>query len=239
MAEFKRSRLERKSEEQVTKKTVFLGFATVSAFIIIVIFGLPFLIKFSVFLGDAKVRKNKEVGEKVIPPLAPRLVIPFDATNSATIKISGFAEPNVEVELLKNDVSIGKKTVNTSGEFSYDDVNLEEGSNYFTTLAVSEKGGSSEMSKVLEINYDSISPDLKMISPTDETIKVEVDNFEIVGQVEKDNSVTINGRIVMLEDDGNFKHKVDLINGKNQFEIKVKDSAGNETKKTLVINSSI
>ena len=46
MPEFKRSRLERKKDEQITKKTVFMGFLTVVVFILIVVFGLPLLIKF-------------------------------------------------------------------------------------------------------------------------------------------------------------------------------------------------
>jgi hypothetical protein len=102
MAEFKRSRLERKKEEQITKKTVFLGFLTVIVFGLIIVFGLPFLINFSIFLGNAK-NKKEVATDNVLPPLAPRLIIPFEATNSSKIKISGFAESGSVVELLKNE----------------------------------------------------------------------------------------------------------------------------------------
>ena len=51
MAEFYQSRLERKRDEEITKKTVFLGLVTIATFLFLLVFGLPFLVKFSVLLG--------------------------------------------------------------------------------------------------------------------------------------------------------------------------------------------
>ena len=78
MAEFKRSRLAQKQNEQITRKTILLGLLTVALFILMIVFGLPFLVKFSVFLGEAKKGAEKEVEEKVLPPLPPRLILPFE-----------------------------------------------------------------------------------------------------------------------------------------------------------------
>lgn len=236
MAEFKRSRLAQKQNEQITRKTILLGLLTVALFILMIVFGLPFLVKFSVFLGEAKKGAEKEVEEKVLPPLPPRLVLPFEATNSARISIEGFASPNTEVDLLKNDVSLGRKPVDEEGEFSYDNVILDDGVNTFSAVDISEQGGSSEMSKAVTVVYDDQVPELTMINPSEEELEVDYDDFDIVGKSEKGVSVLVNNRVAIVDDDGMFKLKYQLSSGKNEIEVVVRDLAGNETKKKITIN---
>ena len=96
-----RSRLDRKEDEEITKKTVILGGVTVLVFVAVLVFGLPLLIKLSVLLGNIRSQSKTENQEKVLPPLPPRLIVSFEATNSAIFEISGVAEPKVNVELLK------------------------------------------------------------------------------------------------------------------------------------------
>lgn len=235
MAEFKRSRLERKSEEQTTKKTFVLGLLTVVVFILVIAFGLPFLIKFSVFLGNAKIKKQGTVTEKALPPLPPRIVLPYDATNSATINIPGFAEAGVNVELFKNDSSVGKNKVSDAGDFTFTDIALNDGSNSFTTVATSDKGGKSDPSKPVVIIYDNKAPEFTMLNPSTDDIKVDVADFEISGQSEKGVSVLVNNQVAMVDDTGKFKIKIQLSSGKNAIEIIVRDAAGNETKKSINI----
>lgn len=239
MAEFKRSRLERKSEEAITKKTVILGLLTLLLFLLVVLFGLPFLIRFSIFLGDIKNRKDREVKEKVLPPLPPRLVIPFEATNSARLVVKGVAEVGVVVELLKNDASIGKAEVPPSGEFVFEDIMLDEGENSFNALAMTEKGGSSELSKTIITVYDDKPPELAMINPSEGVIKVDSPDFEIVGKSERGVSVLVGGQVAMVDDEGKFKLKKQLNMGKNEVEIIVRDVAGNETRKKVEITYDI
>lgn len=239
MAEFVRSRLERKEDEQITKKTVLLGFLTVVLFILVIIFGLPLLVKFSVFLGDLK-NKDADVDiEKVIPPLAPRIIIPYEATNSATISISGLGEIGTTVELLKNDVSIGKTEMSDTGDFVFEDVELENGENSFNAVAMTEKGGSSEVSKTVVVVYDDQPVEIVMMNPSEDTLTVDYSDFDIVGKAEKDSSVLINGRVAMVDDEGKFKLKFQLNAGKNDIEIVVKDLAGNETRKKINITYDI
>lgn len=239
MNQFRRSRFEKKAEDEITRKTVFLGLMTVLVFVIIVVFGLPFLIKFSIILGEIKNRKNNEVIEKALPPLAPRLIVPYEATNSSRIEIKGLAEKNVLVELLKNDVSVGKMSANEAGEFSFGDILLDQGESIFTVIAISDKGDSSEPSKEARITFDDRPPELIMINPSEESLKVESSDFDIVGKSEKGVSVTINGRLAMVDDEGKFKLKFQLNSGKNDIEIIIKDIAGNETRKSLTITYDI
>lgn len=238
MPEFKRSRLERKKEEQITKKTVMLGFLTILAFMLIIVFGLPFLIKFSIFLGNAK--SNKEVDtENVMPPLAPRLVVPFEATSSSKIKIDGFAESGSVVELLKNDESLGKTEVSENGDFSFENVELSDGENSFSAVAIKDKSGSSEVSRALMVIFDNKAPELTMTNPSEDSLTVDSADFDIIGKSEKGVSVTVNGRLATVDDDGNFKIKMQLNAGKNDIEVVVKDEALNETRKKVSITYDI
>ena len=238
MSEFfkskKRSRLDRKEDEEITKKTVVLGGVTVLIFAIVLIFGLPLLIKLSVLLGNSK-NLSKNDQEKILPPLPPRLIVSFEATNSAKFSISGIAEPKVEVELLKNDVSIGKQTVDDKGGFVFKDIVLDNGGNTFTALASTPKEGNSELSKTVTIVYDDQPPTLSMVNPTEDKVTVDSPDFDVVGKSEKGVSVTVNGRLALVDDEGTFKIKVQLNAGKNSLEIILRNAAGNEVKKTIEI----
>jgi len=234
MPDFKRSRLERKNDEQITKKTVFMGFLTVLIFVSIIIFGLPLLIKFSILLGNTKSKKDT-TSQNIVPPLAPRLIIPFEATSSSKIKIDGFAESGSKVELLKNDESIGKTEVTTDGNFSFADVNLSEGENNFSAIATKEDSGSSDVSKIVSVLFDILPPELTMSNPNQDSVTVDSADFDVTGKSDKGVNVTINGKVAVVDSEGNFKLKIQLNSGKNNVEIIVKDTALNETKKTVSI----
>lgn len=239
MAEFKRSRLERKADEQITKKTVVLGLLTVILVVVLLIFGLPLLIKFSILLGESKAKKSVEVEEKILPPLAPRLVLPYEATNSATIKITGFAESKVTVELMKNQMLVGTTEVTENGDFGFDNILLDEGKNEFTAVASTEKTGSGDDSKIITVVYDNEPPELLLTNPSEENLNIDYADFDIVGKTEPGCSVSINNRITTVDSEGNFKLKWQLNMGKNDLEITSTDLAGNSTKKKVSITYSL
>jgi len=237
MTEFKRSRLKRKTEQEVTKKTVFLGFLTIVFAILILVFGLPFLIKFSVFLGSTK--GNAVDKTKTLPPLAPRLVLPFEATNSGKISVNGFAEPQVTVELFKNDVSVGKTQVTDNGDFGFGGIGLDNGDNNFSALASNDKNGDSEKSTPIDVVYDTESPYLELTNPTETDLSVDYADFDIIGKTDKGMSVSVNDKIAVVDDRGNFKLKWQLSTGKNSLVVKATDEAGNTTSKTVSITYSL
>lgn len=238
MAEFKRSRLVRSQDDEISKRAIAMGFVTVLIFVFIIFFGLPLLVRFSVFLGEAKSKRNSQDKEKIVPPLPPRLVTSFEATNSSKIGIRGFAEAGCTVELLKNDVSVGKKEVEQNGEFVFEEVELERGENGFGAVAFS-LGGGSEISKILKVVYDDVSPELVLSSPAGDNISVDVTDYEMSGRTEKGVSVRINDRVAMVNDNGDFRLKIQLNTGKNDVEVVARDVAGNETRKKVVITYDI
>lgn len=234
-----RSRLDRKEDEEITKKTIVLGGFTVLIFIVVIVFGLPLLVKLSVLLGNAKNSSKNDNQEKLLPPLPPRLVVSFEATNSAKFSISGVAEPKVEVELMKNDVSLGKKTVDDKGTFMFGEITLDNGGNTFTALASTEKEGNSELSKAVTVIYDNQPPSLNLTNPSADKQSVDSADFEVTGKSDKGVSVTINGKLALVDDEGIFKLKVQLNAGKNSLEIVVRNQAGNEVKKTIELTYDI
>jgi len=145
------------------------------------------------------------------------------------------AEPKTIVELLKNDVSIGKTEVNDKGEFDFVGVILESGENIFAAQVTKEGKGSSELSRMVNVVYDSIAPELVMTNPTEENLKVDMAEYEVGGKSEKGVSVTVNNRLAMVDDEGSFNIRIQLNAGKNDIEIIVSDLAGNETRKKIII----
>lgn len=237
MAEFiRRSRLERKNDEQITKKTLILGAITIGIFVLIIVFGLPLLVKFAVFLGETKNKNDNNANkEKVLPPLAPRIFVPYEATNSAQINISGVAEPKSSVELLKDEVSVQKVDVSSGGDFTFSNVTLDKGNNTFTAVATGESGERSSVSPELSIAYIDQPPEFTLTNPSQDEIKVDNAEYEVSGKSDKGVSVTVNGRVAVVDNDGNFKAKIELNQGKNDVEIIVTDIAGNQAKKTVSI----
>ena len=239
MAEFKRSRLNRKTDDQMTKKTIFLGILTIISGVLVLLYGLPLLIKFSIFLGEGKNKKNTVNEEKIMPPLAPRILREFEATNSATIKIKGFAESKVNVEIFKNDISIGITEVSENGDFVFDKIPLDLGDNYFSAIASTEQSGNGDGSETMNIIYDTQAPSLVLTNPGEDSLTIDYTDFDIVGTTDKGSSVMINNRIVKVDDDGAFKEKWQLTTGKNELVVVARDVAGNETKKSISITYSL
>jgi len=176
-----------------------------------------------------------EESVKVIPPSAPRMIIPYEATNSALIKVSGYAENETEVELLLNGVSYEKEEVDEDGSFVFEEINLVEGDNYIQALTISKDNISSEMSPTFSVSYDKIAPYLNITNPSEDSVEVESLDYEIRGETESGASVTVNNSIAVVDDMGQFKLKIQLISGQNEVEIISRDLAGNETKKKVKI----
>lgn len=224
-----------KASQANNKKTFLLGLLVVALLVSIVLFGTPLLIKFSVFLGDRQDQPANGNRDDVLPPLSPRIFVPFEATNSAALSVNGTAEIGTLIELVKDDVLLDTISTDEDGDFVFENILLEEGSNVFSAVAVSPEGKRSELSKEVEVVFDDASPPLEMTNPVEEELTVDYADFDIRGRTEVGASVLVNSRVAMVDGDGNFKLKMQLEPGKNEVEVKAKDLAGNETIKKVVI----
>ncbi len=176
-----------------------------------------------------------ETGRDNLPPPPPQLDPLPEATNSASLAISGQAEAGAELVLFQNGEEKEKTKVNEEGDFIFSQVELEEGENIFLARAYDEAGNESQASLAQTVIFDKEPPALEIESPGDgQTIN---DNKEIIikGKTEKEAVVTVNERQVIVGLEGNFEADYFLTEGDNEIIVVAKDKAGNKTEKTIKV----
>lgn len=222
-------------EAKIRKRAILFGFLTLILLVVIVFWGIPFLIRFAAFLGEVRQTTESEVVEDKIPPSSPQFSAVPEATNSAVINLSGFSEPNSKVEIYLNDKLVAETQANQDGEIQVEKIFLRKGKNILYAVAIDEAKNKSEPSETIEILFDDEPPELEIISPADNETVYE-QKIEIKGKTESDQiKVTVNDHLVLLEKEGEFTYAYELAEGKNEIEIVAEDPAGNKTEKKITI----
>lgn len=218
--------------EKKLKKNIFLTVLIVLALAYFALtWGLPALIgSLGVFNKlKAEDTQNKPITEDVaIAP--PVLNIPFEATNTAKIRVTGYAEPKSKVEFYINDeLRIDTQTMD-NGNFEVNDLPLSVGNNNITGKTVTNGDKRSLPSKVIRVLYSNEKPKLEVTEPSDELlVKGESKKVRVSGKSETNNTVTVNGSTVILNNDGNFSTEVGLNDGENSINVVATNSFGNTT----------
>lgn len=219
-------------ERKKTSRTVFLSLIIILAIGFIAFkFGLELLIKMAIFLSP----KNQPVVEeqkRLLP--APVINSAPTATNSAQIKISGYASPAANVALMVNGNLSGSSIADSDGYFE-SEIKLDKGENFVLVKYTDTSGNDSRESQSITVNRDDEFPALTIESPSDGAILHGQDQktVEIKGKTEPDVSLTVNLRYVSIQSDGMFSHKLGLQEGDNEITVTAKDKAGNETQKKI------
>ncbi len=160
----------------------------------------------------------------------PVLNIPYEATNTAQIDITGYGSPGAKVELFLDDDKKQTVDVSDDGSFKFSDVALSLGTNNIYGKTLDEKDQESLPSKTLIIIFDNEKPALNISEPEDnKTINGGEKKIKISGKTETGVSVYINGNQVIVDKDGNFTTTLDLNEGDNNFDIKATDAANNSS----------
>lgn len=223
------SRLARSEERKNIKRAIIFGALTIGIVIIFIFFGLPIVARFAGFLTDLRKSGSPiEISDNT-PPAPPILERFAEYTKDQQLKISGKTEPGATVTLFlnTNDEEI---IANKDGEFNYT-FKLRKGENTISVKAKDSAGNESQESKVYEVVFDNESPDLEITSPEEgkEYYGSKERQITIEGLTEDGISLTINDRIVAVDEDGTFTFLTTLNEGKNNFNIKSTDKAGNQT----------
>lgn len=232
------SLLTRKEEKRNLRKAFLYGFLTILLGITIFFLGVPALIKLAIFVGKINSSFIPPEQSDNVPPSPPVFEPLFEATNSATISLSGFAESESTLKLFFNNEE--KETlVDNDGTFVFNDLNLKDGQNKIYAVAIDKAGNESSDSKRVSVLYDNEAPELEINQPQDgETITDEDNRIELIGKTEEGNDVLINDHFVVVDSEGNFNYQISLNEGENEIKIISKDKAGNQTEKTIKINYS-
>ena len=231
----RKSRLQKVEDKKDTKQAIFFAILTVVVLILIVVFGVPSLIKLAIFFGDVR-SSNTPIEQKdsSIGLQPPTLSLFYEATRSANIDIKGYGLADSKIKLYINGRSMATDT-NLKGDFIFRSVNLSEGENKIeaTTIMDNEE---SKPSRTISIIYGNQAPDLIIDTPKEGQKYFDFDkDATILGLTEVNASLYINDRLVIVDRDGSFESKVRLIDGENKIMLKAIDQAGNQTEKELIL----
>lgn len=229
-----RYRYNSRSAKRIAKKSKRNFFITIILIIGLMYATLQWILP-SVIGGVGLINSKIKPTQKIVPTsfdsLAPPVIdIPFEATNTAKIKITGYAPSNSKVELLIDDSLKDTTETKEDGSFEFTDVSLNLGTNNISGKTVDEKGVESLPSKTLYVYYSNESPNLSISEPEDnKTIQGGDKKITIKGKTDTDIKIYINDTRVITNSDGNFSSEQSLNDGDNNFIIKATDKAGNET----------
>lgn len=222
----------RKKEKKTAVRLIVNFIIAIAIVYFLISWGLPALIGGLSYIQKLKSPPKKTaasiVEDTAISP--PVLNIPYEATNTATIRIKGYSSADSKVEIYLDDDL--KTTVNTQsdGSFQSDDIDLALGTNNIAARTVDEKGNKSLPSKNIKVIYSNEKPSLKINEPQDgQEIKGGDKKVKVSGSTDTDNSVSINGSTVIVNNEGSFSQEININEGDNIIVIVATNRVGNST----------
>lgn len=164
----------------------------------------------------------------------PILSIPYEATNTATIPIKGYAAALSTVEIYIDDELKTDTKAKDDGSFSIDSISLNLGTNNISGKAVDEKGNKSPSSKPIRIIFTSDKPNLEISSPSDNQTVTGDKKVTVSGTTDADKGITVTAGSTRLivNSDGTFSQSIEISEGENNIIITALDQAGNSTQIT-------
>jgi hypothetical protein len=233
------SRLESVEERNNFRSAIILTILAITVVIVLIIAGIPTVGKVATFVSGLRGGNTPITLNDKTPPAPPAFRTFPDFTNQGTTSISGTGEPGSTVKLMFN----GKEQdtlVDKDGNFSFQNLTLVNGDNTFFAFAVDSAGNTSQKSADKKITYDNKPPGLSIDSPPDGSKFFGSGQRQVTiqGTTDSGANVTVNDRIVSVDDSGKFQYTLTLSNGDNKFTIKSLDPAGNSTEKDITLNFS-
>jgi len=179
---------------------------------------------------------NINTGDDIVPPQIPSLFPLPEATNSATIRVEGYTEPNVEISIFRNDDLAMNDKSDDKGAFRVE-FKLNEGANRIQVKARDERGNESQ-SVVKTVIYDKQALTVAIESPQDgtEIFGQNNQNIPVSGKVSKpEASVTVNGNFARVDSEGKYTVTIHLSQDDNDITVKATDKAGNTAERTVKV----
>ena len=228
-------RLSRKEETKVVKRIVYLSIFSIILAVFLITLGIPILGKFADFL-NLVFRKNEisQVDTKSTPRV-PILDILPQATNSASLAISGFSQDETKVVIYNDLQNVGEAEVE-SGKFQFENLKLKDGQNEISAKAISKSGKESDFSGSVKIILDKEPPKLEVDTPSEGQSFSQDNRIKVSGKTDKDAQVYANGFLASVTAEGNFEVLVPVLEGETTIEIKATDDAGNTKVETRKVN---
>ncbi|OGM13281.1 hypothetical protein A3D84_00925 [Candidatus Woesebacteria bacterium RIFCSPHIGHO2_02_FULL_42_20] len=227
------SRLQNIEDKRSSKHALILIAASVFLVIFFAVFGLPIVARFAQILIGINKSGSAVVSDDTTPPPPPKITDLPEYLNQEEVEVSGVTEPGATVKIYFNGTT-KELLASSSGNFSTN-FSLSEGENIVYAVSTDNRGNVSEQSNTSIVTLDKEAPELEISEPQEGTNFYGNRQRQVIikGQTENGARVTINDRIVVVENTGIFTYYTSLGEGNNTFAIKSADRAGNEREKTL------
>lgn len=227
------SRLERVQSKKAGKQGLLYLVIAVVIVIVTIVWGLKAVAGLAGYFINNDQFEQNTYELKPTPPIISDIP---EATFSAEVNISGFAQPGLDVSLYLNGAELGKKLTTESGTFEFINVPITEGENIVYAYAQTSRGLTSEKSKEYEIMLDTTKPTITLDSPKDGEV-MRGQSQRIVtftgGINEEGSKVYIGERMAILSSEGKFNLPYQLIEGDQEIVIRAIDKAGNEAQMNI------
>ncbi|EKE12840.1 MAG: hypothetical protein ACD_13C00134G0001 [uncultured bacterium] len=223
-------------ERKNQRKAVLFIFLTLASLAILYFLGIPLLGRLATLVSSLKGNNQQISSSDITPPPPPKFRNFPEFTNQQRLDIHGNTEAGATVKLTLNGAE-QEILADASGQFSFS-LNLEDGENIFAAIAIDQSGNQSQKSDDHKITLDKKVPDLEITTPSDGASFFGSEQRQVTlgGKTETGAAVTINDRIIAVDEDGTFQYTTTLNEGGNTFNIKCTDQAGNTTEKTITLN---
>jgi hypothetical protein len=236
------SRLKSTIKRKAIHNIVLFVFGFIIIITILIIFGPNLLTNFSLLAEkmqgntDTTASTNQQNDSFVAPPTLNPVV---DATNSAQITVSGFAEKNQTVSLYINGQLFDKTLVDDKNSFHFTSVTLQQGQNALKAKAENDSNKQSDYSNTLTISLIKGAPKLSIDQPQDGQgfSKSSSPSINIQGSTDIGDNVTVNGSWAIVDDQGRYNYLYTLKDGDNDIKVIATDDAGNQTTKEIHIHT--
>lgn len=166
----------------------------------------------------------------------PVLNIPFEATNSSSIDIPGYATPGSKVKLFLDDEEKEIVEVSDEGNFTFKNISLNLGTNNIYAKTVDDKSKESLPSKTIRVIFDNEKPKLEISEPEDGKSIQGERKLKVAGKTEPQAKIYLNNSQVIVDSEGKFTTTISLNDGENIVTIKSQDSASNSTELSRRVN---
>ncbi len=230
-----RSRLSRKLESKTKQSIFFTLLGTIIVLGLIAKFGIPVIAEVSFFLFENKNTQDQTAKKKQIFVSPPELDALPNATNSATITVSGAAQENQEITLYLNGKLEEKTFVEDSKRFTFTNILLKDGENLIQVKATQDKE-ESDFSNSYTIVLTKKAPTLTIESPNDkQSFGKDDKQIMVKGKTDAGNKITVNDLWAIVDNDGVYEYNLPLHAGENKIKVVATDQAENKTEKEITV----
>ncbi len=230
----KKALLAKKHEQALVKKIVIISVFCFAGVILVIYFAIPAMVKIADVWDTTRNSNvpNNSANGLDLPLQKPTFnSLPFDATSSASLTLTGRAEPGLTVHLIVNTAEKANVIADNQGSFTFANVGLVAGTNSFSGYTQNNTGKKSALTTSYTVTVDTSIPKIEALAPNSGDIFSGASQavIEVKGKTDEATEVYINGSRGILNADGTFAQKVQLQPGENTLTMYAMDGAGNKS----------